>query len=91
LHPESLVSRNVIYSMRHASVGMGAAATSVRVSRDTLEELERFQRTLKTRTADETIRRLMHLKRKELADLAYGSLKGRVSAFTEADRLDSHY
>jgi hypothetical protein len=72
-------------------VQMGGAATTVRVSRETLDELERFQQALKTKTADETIRAIMRLKRKELVDRAYGILKGKVSPFTEADRLDSHY
>jgi hypothetical protein len=70
---------------------MSAAATTVRVSRETLDELGRFQRALKTRTADETIRAIMRIRRKELVDRAYGGLRGKVSAFTEADRLDSHY
>jgi hypothetical protein len=69
---------------------MGGPTTTVRVSRETLDELERFQRILKTRTADETIRAIMRIKRKELVDRAYGGLRGRVSAFTEADRLENH-
>lgn len=51
----------------------------------------RFQRALKTKTADETIRRIMRIKRKELIDEAYGRLKGKVTPFREADRLDGHY
>lgn len=70
---------------------MSGAVTTVRVSRETLDELGRFQRALKTKTADETIRRIMRIKRKELIDEAYGRLKGKVTPFREADRLDGHY
>lgn len=69
---------------------MSAAVTTVRVTRETVEELGRFQVALKTRTADETIRALMRIKRKELVQQFYGSLKGKVSPFQESDRLDGH-
>lgn len=76
--------------MPHAAYGrsMAPAATSVRLSRETLSELERFQRALETRTMDETIRSLLALKRKELINRIYGSARG-VRAFRESDRLDS--
>jgi hypothetical protein len=69
---------------------MTAVATSVRVSRETLSELERFQSALKTRTLDETIRSLLALKRKELIAQIYGSARG-VRPFREADRLDTDH
>ncbi len=64
-------------------------ATSVRVSRDTLAELERFQRALHTTTADETIRAVLKLHRAVLIDSLGGSLRGRVGRFHEADRIES--
>ncbi|MCI4347713.1 MAG: hypothetical protein L3J97_03730 [Thermoplasmata archaeon] len=70
---------------------MSGALTTMRVSRETLDELERFQRVLRTKTADDTLRALMRIKRKELIDRAFGSLKGKVSRFTEDDRFDSHH
>jgi hypothetical protein len=70
---------------------MSGAVTTMRVSRETLDELERLQRILKTKTADETLRAIMRVKRKELVDGAYGALRRKISPFTEADRLDSHY
>lgn len=66
-----------------------SGATTVRVSRDTLAELERFQRALQTATADETIRAVLKLQRAALIERLSGSLKGRVTRFREADRLDT--
>lgn len=65
------------------------AATSVRVSRETLAELERFQRALRTATADETIRAVLKMQRAAVIGRLSGSLRGRVTRFGEADRLDS--
>lgn len=64
-------------------------ATTVRVSRDTLAELERFQHALQTATADETIRALLKMQRAAVIGRLSGSLRGRVTRFQEADRLDS--
>jgi hypothetical protein len=85
----SIERGEVIYCMLHAE-SMSGAVTSVRVSRATLSELERFRKALRTDTADETIRALMLLRRRELISRVYGS--ARLSRpFTEADRLDSDH
>ncbi len=68
---------------------MGASATTVRVSRQTLAELERFQKALDTKTADETIREILKMQRRAIIRRLAGSLRGRVRPFTEADRIDS--
>jgi len=70
---------------------MAGDSTSVRVSRGTLSELERFQAALRTRTADETIRFLLASKRKELIDRLYGSAGGKrpYRPFKESDRLEA--
>jgi hypothetical protein len=70
---------------------MSGAETSVRVSRDTLHELERLRQVFDTRTADETIRKLIRERRSRVLDRIFGSAKGKLAPFTEADRLDSHY
>jgi len=75
--------RYTVYDMRTSE------ATTVRVSRDTLAELERFQRARRTATADETIRAVLKLHRAALIDRLSGSLKGRVTRFRAADRLDT--
>ncbi len=67
---------------------MSAGATTVRVSRDTLSELERVQRALQTETADETIREVLKLQRGAIIHRLSGSLRGKVSRFSEADRID---
>ena len=68
---------------------MTAGATTVRVSRDTLDELERFQRVLRTKTADETIREVLKLQRAAVIARLSGSLRGKITRFNEADRIDS--
>ena len=70
-------------------VAMSAGATTVRVSRDTLDELARFQRALRTKTADETIREVLKLQRAAVIARLSGSLRGKITRFTEVDRLDS--
>jgi hypothetical protein len=68
---------------------MASADTSVRVSRETLKELERLREVFHTRSADETIRKLVRERRSRALDWIVGSGKGVVSPFTEEDRLDS--
>lgn len=67
---------------------MATAISSVRVSRETLSELERFQQALGSRSLDEAIRTLLTVKRKELVAQIYGSARG-MQPFRESDRLDS--
>jgi hypothetical protein len=64
-------------------------ATTVRVSRETRAELERFQRAFRTATVDETIRAIPRRQRAALVDGLSGSLRGRGSPFRESDRFDS--
>jgi hypothetical protein len=70
---------------------MSGADTSVRVSRETLRDLERLRLTFKVRTSDEAIRKLIRERRSRALDRLIGSGKGILPPFTEADRLDSHY
>ncbi len=67
---------------------MVTAETSVRVSRSTLAELERFRSAIQAESLDAAIRSLLLLKRRELVAQIYGSAKG-VRPFRESDRLDS--
>jgi hypothetical protein len=67
---------------------MSSAETSMRISRETLAELSRFQRAIHARTADQALHALLTMKRQELLAAIYGSIRGRVSPFTEADRID---
>jgi hypothetical protein len=70
---------------------MSGADTSVRVSHQTLRDLERLRITFNVRTADETIRKLIRERRSRAITRIFGSGRGVVKPFTEADRLDSHY
>jgi len=70
---------------------MSTADTSIRVSRETLRDLEQLRRAFQTSTADETIRKLIRERRTAALSRMFGSGKGKVRPFTEADRVDSHY
>ena len=74
----------------HTSIDLAAAETSVRVSRQTLVELERLREVFRTRTADETILKLVRERRSRALGRMLGSGKGVVTSFTEEDRLGAH-
>lgn len=61
-------------------------ATTVKVSRGTLGELERLRDELKARSLEETIRALIRKHRSELLAEAFGADRGRIRHFTEVDR-----
>ncbi len=70
---------------------MRSADTSVRVSRETLRDLEQLRLAFRVRTAEDAIRKLIRERRSRALDRLIGSGKGILPPFTEADRLDSHY
>lgn len=63
----------------------------MRVSRETLRDLEQIRVAFNVRTADEAIRKLIRERRSRALDRLFGSGKGKLHRFTEADRLESHY
>ena len=69
---------------------MATSDTSVRVSRETLSELERFRGSIRAETLDQAIRSLLLLKRRELVARIYGSAPG-LRPFREGDRLDTDH
>jgi len=75
--------------MRGCISSVNGADTSVRVSRGTLQELERLRVTLHARPVDETIRRLIRERRSLALARISGIGKGVVIRFTEGDRLES--
>jgi hypothetical protein len=63
-----------------------ASDTTVKISRDTLSNLERLREEMKARSIDETIMTLIKShRRKILADI-FGADKGRVRPLTDEDR-----
>jgi hypothetical protein len=76
--------------MHACSRWMCPAETSVRVSRETLLELERLRAHFGTRSADETIRKLVKERRSRALSRMIGSGKGIVSPFSEVDRFTAH-
>jgi len=60
--------------------------TTIRVSRKTLETLERLREKLEAESFDETIQSLIKKQRKITVDKSFGLDKGRLGSFTEEDR-----
>jgi len=60
--------------------------TTVRVSKGTLEMLERLRDKLKVGSLDETIQALIRQQRKILIESALGVDRGRIRPFNEGDR-----
>ncbi len=69
---------------------MASAETSVRVSRETLRELERFRELFHAASVDETIRRLVRERRARALDWMASRARGGGTAFSEEDRYDAH-
>lgn len=78
----------ILHARMHPS--MSRAETSVRVSRDVLQQLDRLKETFHVRTADETIRVLIRERRSRALTRMLGSGKGVVTPFSEEDRLETH-
>jgi hypothetical protein len=58
----------------------------VKVSRDTLSNLERLREEMKARSIDETVRALIKSHRRKILAGAFGADKGRVRPFADEDR-----
>jgi hypothetical protein len=61
------------------------SATTVKVSKTTLAELEKLRRKLGAKSLDDTIKVLLRKQRMEIIDAALGVDKGRINRFTEQD------
>lgn len=60
--------------------------TTMRVSKATLEMLERFKEKFEVGSLDEAIQALIRQHRKAAIDKAFGLDKDRIKPFTEEDR-----
>lgn len=60
--------------------------TTMRVSKATLEMLERFKEKFEVGSLDEAIQALIRQQRKAAIDKAFGLDKDRIKPFTEEDR-----
>ncbi|MHA1583151.1 MAG: VapB-type antitoxin [Candidatus Baldrarchaeia archaeon] len=65
-------------------------STTIKVSKSTLRKLEKFKVKMGVKTFEEVILRLIDEKRRELVERFFGIDKGKISRFSEEDRLDSH-
>jgi len=63
-----------------------SSATTVKVSKATLTELERLREQLNARSLDEAIRSLIKRHRFQLLQGTLGVDRGKIRAFTEEDR-----
>jgi predicted CopG family antitoxin len=62
------------------------SATTVKVSRTTLAELEKLRNKLRSRSLDDAIKALIKKHRQEVLREAFGSDRRRITPFTENDR-----
>jgi hypothetical protein len=69
---------------------MSSAETSVRISRHTLSDLSGLQKVWQTKSADETIRKLIKERRSKALESIRGTGRS-LPPFAEADRLESHH
>lgn len=65
---------------------LAGSDTTVKISRNTLSELERLREEFSAKSIDETVRVLIRERRRRLLAGVFGSDKGRLSSFTEEDR-----
>ena len=63
-----------------------ASSTTVKVSRTTLNELERLRNGLKVASLDAAISILIKRHRREILREAFGSDRGKLRSFSEDDR-----
>jgi hypothetical protein len=65
-----------------------AASTTVKVSNETARKLAALQRSLRTRSMDETIDALIRRRRKLTLDSIFGSDSVKTRRFSEQDRFE---
>jgi len=63
-----------------------SSATTVKVSKATLSELEKIREQLNARSLDDAIRSLIKRHRLQLLQGTLGADKGKIKPFTEEDR-----
>ncbi len=63
-------------------------STSIRIRQKTLEMLKSFSKRVHAGSLDEAIVRLLQFYRSRLLDEYFGIDKGKLSEFTEEDRLE---
>ncbi len=61
-------------------------STTVKVSKETAKKLSSLQRSLGTKSLDETVDLLLKHHRKELIKAAFGADRGKIRPFSEEDR-----
>jgi hypothetical protein len=62
--------------------------TTIRVSKKTADALEDLKETLKAESIDEAIQALIKKQRKASLEQTFGIDRGKISSFTEEDRLE---
>lgn len=62
--------------------------TTIRVSKKTADALEDLKENLKAESIDEAIQALIKKQRKASLEQTFGIDRGKISSFTEEDRLE---
>jgi DNA-binding MurR/RpiR family transcriptional regulator len=62
--------------------------TTIRVSKKTVEALENIRENLKAESLDEAIQSLIKKQRKVFLKQVFGIDRGKITSFSEADRLE---
>ncbi len=62
--------------------------TTIKISRTTLETLKKFKERLGIRSYDEAIQMLLKEYRAKLLEKYFGIDKGRITSFSEEDRVE---
>ena len=65
-----------------------ATQTTIRISKTTLKKLEEAKRRLGAKTYDEAINKLLDEYKRTLLRKYFGADAGKITPFTEDDRLD---
>ena len=66
-------------------------STTIKVSKATLKMLEHLRKSMKEKSLEGVIRRLIYERRREVLEKVYGIDKGRIKGFGEEDRVEGRY
>jgi len=66
-------------------------ATTVKVEKDVVEELENLKKKLGLKSVNSVISHLIKEYKMRRLDSIFGADRGRISSFTEEDRLEDRY
>ena len=63
--------------------------TTIKVTRETLRQLEYLRKCMSERSIEDVIKRLILERRRRILNEAFGLDKGKIRGFTEEDRFEN--